>query len=120
MLVICTLIIHFVLALLFRFLMVFLIVVILILVAVYYYQNWGEPKTTPKPSDPKDVGTSANPSSPLPEGSTVRCDTTGGIYKVENGKLRWYSWDAFVAAGKPAAQNVSCDTLATMQQGSPM
>jgi hypothetical protein len=92
---------------------VIVLVIILILLGYYFWSRSSDStKSTSQLPAPKQQ--------PFPDGSVVRCDTTGGIYKVENGLLRHYSFERYVAAGKPAAQNVSCETLASMQQGNPM
>lgn len=95
---------------------VVVLVIILVLLGYYFWSRSSGSATSTLPNQQLP----APKQQPFPDGSVVRCETTGGTYKVENGLLRWYSWDVYVAAGKPAAQNVSCETLASMQQGSPM
>lgn len=54
------------------------------------------------------------------EGGVYRC---GGakIFKVEGGKTRYYSWAAYVFAGKPVFVDVAtCAVADTIPVGSPM
>jgi hypothetical protein len=54
------------------------------------------------------------------EGGVYRC---GGskISKIEGGKSRYYSWPAYVLAGKPAFVDVAtCAVFDTIPVGSPM
>lgn len=52
------------------------------------------------------------------EGSVIRCNKTGAIYKIENSARRHYStWDVYAKAGKPAYVNVDCAIVDSIPEG---
>lgn len=53
----------------------------------------------------------------IKEGDVIQCPGNAGIFKVEGGKKRWYSWNAYVAAGQPVPKVVSCDALNKVPNG---
>jgi hypothetical protein len=54
------------------------------------------------------------------EGDNIECPGGGKFYKIENGKKRWYSWDAFVKYGQPQRKVISCDALNSIPEGANM
>ena len=53
-------------------------------------------------------------------GEVIRCYATGKVFKVEHGKKRWYSWDAYVAAGKPRFVMKNCSSVSAIPDGPDM
>jgi hypothetical protein len=81
-----------------------LIAVALVVIAVIYYvMNKSEPLPTW-----------------APDGAVVRCPVDGGVYKISDGKKRYFSYEAWGAVGYPDAKDVDCMALAAMPTGSPM
>eukprot|EP00887_Chlorella_sp_A99_P004774 scaffold4.g4774.t1 len=58
---------------------------------------------TPVPATP-----TPRPACPFPEGSIVRCPSTGDIFKIEGGSRRWFTPAAYAAAGQPPSTDYSC------------
>ncbi len=50
-------------------------------------------------------------------GDVVICPSNSAIYKIDNGKKRWYSWEAYAGAGQPARKTVACDALDKIPNG---
>lgn len=53
-------------------------------------------------------------------GEVIRCIATGKVFKVENGQKRWYSWDAYVRAGKPKFVEKNCSIVSALPNGPDM
>ncbi len=53
-------------------------------------------------------------------GDNVTCEGLGKYYKIENGKKRWYVWEAWVKAGQPTLKYISCADLNSIPTGPDM
>lgn len=103
--------------------------VLLVLIVVVAASN--QSKQTPSATSPIPAATTpAQDTSPhtqvppprlLPDGINngmiVHCPATGGIYKVENNAKRWYSLNAYIAAGNPPSVDVACATIDAIPSG---
>jgi hypothetical protein len=85
-------------------LLIGLVIVILIIVAAVYYT----------------MNASSSLPTWAPEGAVVRCPSDGGIYKINNGTKRHFSYETWGAAGYPDALDVDCAALAAVPDGAPM
>jgi hypothetical protein len=56
----------------------------------------------------------------LKEGDVVACHGSPAIFKIENGKKRFYSWNAYAAAGQPVPKRISCAGLDRVPKGADM
>lgn len=56
----------------------------------------------------------------LPNDLVVKCDVDGNIYRVDDGFLRIYGPDIYVAYGSPKATPLSCDVLNRIPKGPPI
>ncbi len=54
------------------------------------------------------------------EGDNITCEGRGKFYKVQNGKKRWYSFDAYNKAGTPTLKFVTCTVLDSIPTGEDM
>lgn len=108
---------------------IIVVVIIAIIIAVVVYlknksSTSTKTSTTPTPTTPTSTtptSTTSTTTSVLPagitEGEVIYCPTDGGVYLVQNGQLRHYTWPGYVAAGSPKYTPVSCDLIKTMTQG---
>lgn len=90
------------------------IVIILVLLGIYY---WSKKSATTSSGSGSGSSSSQPTSQAFPDGSVLRCEATGAIYRVEAGMLRHFDWNGYVAAGQPQFTHVDCGTLASMPQG---
>ncbi len=54
------------------------------------------------------------------EGDNITCEGRGKFYKVQDGKKRWYSFDAYNKAGTPTLKFVTCTVLDSIPDGADM
>jgi len=53
----------------------------------------------------------------LTEGTIIRCEATGGIYKLEGGKKRWFDAGPYTSAGLPPWKAVACNVVDSIKDG---
>jgi hypothetical protein len=95
------------------------VVLLLIIIAVVVLMS----RSGAEPSAPVNTYVPADSAQPAvvpgyPDGAVLRCDATGGIYKIENGATRHFSSMAvYNSWGAPAYATGDCATLSAMPVG---
>ncbi|GAB4815471.1 hypothetical protein N2152v2_002517 [Parachlorella kessleri] len=79
------------------------------------------PSPSPRPPSPSPSPTPAG--CPLKDGTIAHCATTGEISYIQGGQRRWYSLQAWLAAGPPAVtfeESGGCPKMKACPDGPPM